>query len=449
MKIGFYGGVETVTGSNFVLEEDNEKIVVDCGLIQKERTCDLENFAPFPYDPKEISAIFITHAHLDHIGRLPKIIKNGFKGYIYSTLPTKELAYEILKDAIKVIEENCREYNKEVFYEERDIEITMKRWETVNYYEPIETKNFKITFYNAGHILGSSFLLINEKSSNKKIVFSGDLGNKFKSLDKKLDELPAVDYLVLESTYGDRDHENLEKRREILERIVERTIKEKRVLIIPTFALERSQEIIYDLQELIENKKIPEIKIFLDSPLALRISKIYEKYPEYLNEEAKREILTKGIFKRPYLEIIESKEDEKKIFDYPNPKIILAGSGMVTGGRIIDILKRYIENEKTTILFIGYQAENSTGRKILEGEREIVLEDKVYKVKAEILSLLSYSAHLDKSGIIDWLNPQRLNLKTIFLTHGDKQAKESLKIEIMDKLAVNTIIPKGGEVYEI
>jgi metallo-beta-lactamase family protein len=409
MKIKFYGGVNTVTGSNFILEGDEEKLMIDCGLIQKERTCDLENFKPFTYDPKEIKYIFITHAHLDHIGRLPKLLKQGFNGKILSTSPTKDLAYEILKDSLKVIEENCKFYSQENFYEEEEIEKTLSLWEKIEYHQKLETKEFEVEFFNAGHILGSAFILFTHKRTKEKIVFSGDLGNKFKSLDKDLEPLPETNYLVLESTYGDRNHENLEKRKEILEEIIEKIIREKRTLIIPTFALERAQEIIFDIQELIENKEIPEIKIFLDSPLAFRISKIYEKYP----------------------------------------KIILAGSGMVTGGRILDLLKKYIEDEKTTLLFVGFQAENSLGRKILEGVKEIFIDEKPYKVNAEILNLFSYSAHRDQRGILEWLYPQRFNLKKVFLTHGDDDVKKAFKTKIMDELALNVYIPKENDIFEL
>ncbi|MER3581313.1 MAG: hypothetical protein C4347_00390 [Patescibacteria group bacterium] len=449
MKIYFYGGVETVTGSNFLLEGFKEKLIIDCGLIQKERTCDLENFEDFEYNPTEIKAVLVTHAHLDHVGRIPKLIKDGFKGYIYSLKPTRDLAKEILEDSLKVIEENCAEYNKENFYTERDIEQTLLRWDTVDYHQELNFDEFSAIFFQAGHILGSAFILINHKPTNKKIVFSGDLGNKFKSLDSDLEPLPETDYLVLESTYGDRDHENVKERLNILERIIERVIKEKRVLIIPTFALERAQEIIYDIQSLIEDKKIPEIKMFLDSPLAYRISKIYEKYPEYLDKEVKRIISAKGLFEKEYVKIINEKSEEKIIFESPAPKIILAGSGMVTGGRIIDLLKKYIEDEKTTILFIGFQAENSLGRKILEGAKEIYLDDKEYKVRAEVLSLLSYSAHRDQSGILEWIYPQRFILKKIFLTHGDQKVKEIFRLKIMDEYAIDVYIPQKSQFFEL
>jgi metallo-beta-lactamase family protein len=434
MKLYFYGGVQAVTGSNFLLESQS-KILIDCGLVQRERTCSLENFSPFPYQAKDIKAVFITHAHLDHIGRLPKLLKEGFQGYIYSTLPTKELAKEILLDSIKIIEENCREMNKENLYQKEDVEKLMVRWQTIDYHQKLNLDDFEIEFYNSGHILGSAFIKINN------IVFSGDLGNKGKSLNQDLENLPPVDYLVLESTYGDRNHENLENREEILEKILERIIYEKRVLIIPTFALERAQEIIFDIQQLIEKKKIPEIKIFLDSPLALKISKIYEKYPEYLNKESAKEILAQGIFDREYVKVIENEKDEREMFLASNPKVILAGSGMVTGGKILKILKNYLENKKTTILFVGYQAEGSLGRKILDGEKNVFIEGENLEVKAEILTLFSYSAHRDQEGILEWLKPQRFKLKKIFLTHGDEKAKQELKRKIMDELTIETIIP--------
>jgi metallo-beta-lactamase family protein len=434
MKLYFYGGVNTVTGSNFLLES-RSKILIDCGLVQRERTCSLENFSPFPYEAKDIKAVFITHAHLDHIGRLPKLLKEGFQGYIYSTLPTKELAKEILIDSQKIIEENCREMNKENLYQKEDVEKLMSRWQTIDYHQKLSLDDFEIEFYNSGHILGSAFIKINN------IVFSGDLGNKGKSLNQDLEELPSVDYLVLESTYGDRNHENLENREEILEKILERIIYEKRVLIIPTFALERAQEIIFDIQQLIEKRKIPEVKIFLDSPLALKISKIYEKYHEYLNQESAKEILAQGIFNQEYLKIVENKEDERDMFLASNPKIILAGSGMVTGGRILKILKNYLEDKNTTILFVGYQAEGSLGRKILDGEKNVFIEGENLEVKAEILTLFSYSAHRDQEGILEWLKPLRFKLKKIFLTHGDEKAKQELKGKIMDELTIETIIP--------
>jgi metallo-beta-lactamase family protein len=423
--------------------ENKSKNLIDCGLVQKERVCSLENFLPFPYKAKEIKAVLITHAHLDHIGRLPKLLKEGFEGYIYSTLPTKDLAKEILLDSQKIIEENCREFNKENLYQEDDIEKLMLRWQTIDYHQKFNLDDFEIEFFNSGHILGSAFVKVNN------IIFSGDLGNQAESLNQPLEDLPQADYLVLEATYGNRFHENLAQRKIIFEKILERIIYEKRILIIPTFALERAQEIIFDLQDLIDKRKIPEVKIFLDSPLASRISKIYERYHEFLNQKVAQEILAKGIFNQDYLKIIQAEDDEREMFLASAPKIILAGSGMVTGGRILKILKNYLEDKKTTILFVGYQAEGSLGRKILEGEKQIEIDNENFEVRAEVLTLFSYSAHLDYVGILEWLKPQRFNLKTIFLTHGEESAKNSLRTKIMDELTISTIIPKQGESFVI
>jgi metallo-beta-lactamase family protein len=440
MKIYFYGGVDTVTGSNFLLESQS-KILVDCGLVQKERVCSLENFLPFPYNAQEIKAVLVTHSHLDHIGRLPKLLKEGFSGYIYSTLPTKNLAKEILLDSQKIIEENCMELNKENLYQEEDIEKLMQRWQTVDYHQKFSIDDFEIEFFNSGHILGSSFVKVNN------IVFSGDLGNQAESLNKPLENLPPVDYLVLESTYGDRLHQDLDQRKTILEKILEKIIYEKRVLIIPTFALERAQEIIFDIQDLIEKKRIPKIRMFLDSPLAFRITKIYQQYPQFLNDNVAREILANGMFNKDYLKIIQNSDDEKEMYLASAPKVILAGSGMVTGGKILKILRNYIENKETTILFVGYQAEGSLGRKILEGAKEIEIDNQKLDVKAEILTLFAYSAHRDQAGILDWLKPQKYNLKTIFLTHGEKISKNSLKTKIMDELAIKTVIPNFNDSF--
>lgn len=441
MKIHFCGGVKELTGSNFLVEKNDLKILIDCGLIQKEKFCSLENFLPFPYQPSEISFVFITHAHLDHIGRLPKLLREGFRGKIISTPPTKELAKEILLDSQKIIEQNCYEYNRENLYKKDDVEKLMTSWETIDYHSQFKLNGLEIEFFNSGHILGSAFIKILEnKDKLTSVVFSGDLGNKDRSLMKELEPLPQTNYLILESTYGDRDHQDLFNRLEILEEVLEKVIYEKRVLIIPTFALEKSQEIIFDIQTLIEKKKVPKIKIFLDSPLAFRIAKIYEKFSNYLNDEVEKEIRKGDIFNKSYLRIIRDDRDEEDMFREPPPKVILAGSGMITGGRILKILDRYFSQRLTTILFIGYQLEGSLGRNILEGK---------IKTPAEILYLSSYSSHRDQSGILEWLKPQRFNLKSIFLTHGDLNSKKVLRNKIIDELAVETFIPSYKEIYEI
>lgn len=441
MKIKFLGGVTKVTGANYLVETNKYKFLVDCGLIQGKNVCELENFEPFNYSAKEIDFVLITHSHLDHIGRLPKLIAEGFKGYIYSTLPTKDLAYEILLDSKKIIEKQCEYFNKDNFYTEENIEKVFQRWKTINYYELLNFDDLEIKFFDAGHILGSAFIQI--KKEGEIITFSGDLGN-IDPLLRKTDDLPETDYLILESTYGDRLHKELTHRRDILENIIEETLREKRTLIIPAFALERSQEVLYDLISLIEEKKVPEIEIFLDTPLGIRILRIYEKYPEFLNESAKQFFISRNYENLDYLKIIENGKI-RQIEDYPEPKIIISSSGMIKGGKIIEILKHFINKESTTILFVGYQVEGSIGRQILDGDREIILDNEKYSVRAKIEKILSYSGHKDQEGIIEWVRPQRMRLKKIFLVQGDKQAKIVLKSKLEDYLGIKTEIPSENE----
>lgn len=443
MKINFYGGVNSITGSNFLLESGVTKILVDCGLIQEENVCDQDNLLPFPYKANEVKAVLITHAHLDHIGRLPKLIHEGFSGYIYSTLPTKDLAYEILLDCQKVIQDNCSQPEVFKIYNQENINKVFSRWQTINYHQKFDINGLEIEFFDAGHILGSAFIKINN------IVFSGDIGNQAEDLNNDLEPLPPVNYLILESTYGNRNHQDLSRREEIFEKILERVIYEKRTLIIPAFALERSQEIIFTINNFLNQKKIPEVKVFFDSPLAQRISIIYEKYPEYLNSKLRNIIAVKGIFDNENFRIIKNRDDEKEMFLTSEPKIILASSGMLTGGRILRILEKYIEDRQTTLLFVGYQAKGSLGRKILDGTKEILINGKKFNVFAQIISLFSFSAHRDQQGILDWLYPQRLNLKKIFLIHGDFESKENLRLKIIDNLVINTIIPEFGTTIEI
>jgi len=445
MKIKFCGGAKKVTGANYLIQTSRCQFLVDCGLIQGKNVCELENFDEFPYQPREIQFVLITHAHLDHIGRLPKLIAEGFQGYIYSTLPTKDLAREIILDSQKIIDEHCLAFNKENFYRQENIEKLFQRWQAVNYNKKLKIDDIDIEFFDAGHILGSAFIKI--ENENKTLVFSGDLGNKDPLL-KPTADLPLTDYLILESTYGDRLHNDLENRKDLLENIIEETIKEKRTLIIPAFALERSQEILYDIISLIENKQIPLIDIFLDTPLGIRILKIYEKYSEFLNESAKDFFERRNYENLPYLKIVEDK-NLKNLLEHPNPKIIISSSGMLKGGRIISILKYFIDKPSTTILFVGFQVEGSLGREILNGAQEILLDNQRYQVQARVEKILSYSGHKDQKGLVDWVYPQRQNLKKIFLVQGEEAAKKALKIKLEDYLGIKTEIPQENEEVNI
>ena len=447
MRLTFYGGAKTVTGANYLLESGNTKILVDCGLNQGSSYCEKMNFEPFPYNPKEIEAIFITHSHIDHIGRLPQLYKAGFRGKIYSTPPTRDFAEYLLIDSEHILGEEAKEKNRPPLYDLKDVNDVMSLWEGVNYHQIIKVKNFSIEFYDAGHILGSSFIRVS--ADNKKIVFSGDLGNVPAPLVKDTEIIKDADYVLVESTYGARFHENVENRKDILEDVIEETIKAGGVLMIPAFAMERTQELLFELNELIENGRIARVPIFIDSPLAIKLTSVYKKYsedPEYFDKEALVS-LNKGdaIFNFPGLKMTLTTEQSREINNVPAPKVIIAGSGMSHGGRILHHEIRYLPDPNSTILFIGYQAQGSLGRMILDGAKKVKIMGEEVPVRCKLKLISGYSAHADQNGLLKWLKPMRFNLKKIFIIQGEEDQMVPLSEKIRDEMAVETEIPSYKE----
>lgn len=453
MKLTFYGGAGMVTGANYLLEDEKNKFLIDCGLYQGSNFCERQNFEPFPYNPQEIDYVFITHAHIDHIGRLPKLYRENFNGKIYSTPPTKDFAEFLLIDSEHLLKEEAERLKKENLYDFKDIEGVMKLWQKISYHEKIEIGNFEIEFFDAGHILGSSFISFFNKKENKRIVFSGDLGNVPMPLIKPTEKLLPTDYLIIESAYGGRVHEDLEKRKEILEDVIEEVVKSNGVLLIPAFALERTQELLYELNDLVENQKIPAIPIFIDSPLAINLTMVYKKYsqdPMYFNELA-IDLFKKGddVFDFKNLKMTFTSEQSKEILFVKPPKVIIAGAGMSNGGRIIHHEVQYLNDPKNIILFIGYQAEGSLGRKILDGEKEVKILDKKIEVKCQVRSISGYSAHADQKQILNWIYPVKKDIRKIFIVQGEKEQAEILSQKIKDELVVDSYIPQQGEQIEL
>ncbi|MEK7590578.1 MAG: MBL fold metallo-hydrolase [Patescibacteria group bacterium] len=449
MKLTFYGGAKMVTGANYLLESGGQKILIDCGLHQGNKFCEKLNFEVFPYDPKEISAVFITHAHVDHTGLLPKLVKSGFKGKVYSTPPTKDFAELLLLDSEHILMEDAEHLGVPPLYGVREIEELMARWEGVEYHAPINLEKFKITFYNAGHILGSSSIKI--ESEGKKIIFSGDLGNSPTPIIGSREEIPdGIDYCLIESTYGDRVHEDRPKRKELLENIIEDAVRAGGVLMIPAFAMERTQELLFELNELTENGRIPKIPVFLDSPLAIKLTEVYKKYENYFNSEA-RELIKTGdaIFNFPGLKKTLTTDESKTINDVPPPKIIIAGSGMSTAGRILHHEKRYLPDPKSTLLIVGYQGYGSLGRKILDGEKTVRIHKEEVAVNCRIVSIGGYSAHADQPQLIEWLKPMRHSLKKVFIVQGEESAMKVFSQKLKDELAIDAEIPDLSITKEI
>ncbi len=456
MNLSFYGGTEMVSGSNFLLESaplpgsrKTTKIMVDCGLFQGGSFVEKHNLDPLPYNPKEIEAVFVTHAHIDHTGRLPLLYKNGFRGEIFSTQATKDFAEQLLIDSEHLLNKDLEEKHLPPLYDLNDINGTMRLWKKISYHEKFKVKDFEIEFYDAGHILGSAFIAIS--NNGKTIVFSGDLGNMPAPLVKDTETITKADYVVVESTYGDRVHEEPAKRKDVLEDLIEDTVKSKGTLVIPAFAMERTQELLYELNDLVEHGRIPPLPVFIDSPLAIRLTSIYKKYsqdPNYFDKEALT-LLRKGdaIFDFPRLKLTLTTEQSKEINNVPPPKVIVAGSGMSNGGRILHHELRYLPDPNSTILFIGYQAKGTLGRQIQDGAKNVRIFGEEVPVRCRAKSISGYSAHADQPLLLKWLSPMKNSLKKIFLIHGDEDQMIPFAQVIEDELAIEAVMPKKGEKF--
>lgn len=452
MKLTFHGGAKLVTGANYLLEnEGGGKILVDCGLRQGSRYCERSNFEPFPYDPADVDALFVTHAHIDHIGRIPKLFKDGFSGKVYSTPPTKEFAAHLLEDSMNILSRDAEDEGIEAIYTEEDIKKALANWETIVYHDPMEAFGYTVEFYDAGHVLGSSVIKIT--AEGKKIVFSGDLGNSPAPLIRTRESVPDADYVLMESTYGARVHEDVLERKSILEDVIEEAVQAGGTLMIPTFALERTQQLLFELNELVENGRIPSVPIFIDSPLAIRLTEVYRKYskdPLYFNDEAIAvEKSGDAIFDFPGLEFTRSTQESKNIAEVSPPKVVIAGAGMSQGGRIIHHEKLYLPDPKNTLLFIGYQANGSMGRRILDGAKEVRILGEDVPVRAKQRAIGGYSAHADQPALLEWLQPMRKNLKKVFLVQGEEDQMTPLSYKIKDELVLDVDIPSPGDVVVI
>ena len=448
MKLSFYGGAGEVSGANYVLESGEGRIMVDCGLHQGSHYAERKNFEPFPYNPRDIEAVFVTHAHIDHIGRLPKFWKDGFRGTIYSTPATKDFAELLLLDSEHILSEESEREKKPPLYTTRDIEEVMRIWHKLEYHTPIEVGSFSVELLDAGHILGSAIIKV--VAEGKTVVFSGDLGNYPAPIIQPTEKIGSADYCLVESTYGDRVHEGIDKRREALEDAIEDTVRAGGVLLIPAFAMERTQELLYHLHQLFQEKRVPRVPVFIDSPLAIKLTAIYSKYENYFNPEIEKVVRSgDDILNFPGLRFTLTKEQSKEINNVPPPKVIIAGSGMSHGGRILHHELRYLPGEKNAILFVGYQANGSLGRQILDGAEHVKIFGENIPVRCRKIAIGGYSAHADQPLLLKWLEPMRKTLKKVFVVQGEKEASEALATKIRDEMAVLTVIPEAGRTYEL
>lgn len=446
MHVTFFGAAREVTGSNILVETGGKKILFDCGLFQGVQLAEERNYAPFAYDPKSIDFLIICHAHLDHVGRIPKLVKDGFRGKIFSTAPTKEIIQLVLEDSFKLMMEEAKRENHHPFYFEEDIGASMQLFEVIGYGQELEIfDGIKLLFKNAGHILGSASAVLS--SEGKKLVYSSDLGNSPSILLPPRENIEGADFVVCETTYGGRVHEDMAKRGEKLMQIINGTIAQDGVLLIPTFAIERAQELLLDIEHFCHQGNCSLPTFFLDSPLAQKVTKVFKKYPEFLGKQLDNSHLEEilGLSRvKATLTVDESKEIEFA----PNPKIIMAGSGMMNGGRILHHLQKYIEDPKNSILIVGYQAKGTLGRRLLDGEKEVKIFGKRYQVRSNVKAIGSYSAHADSVQLLSWLRAIS-GVKKIFLVHGEAQEALSFAKLVKDELNIVAEIPQQGEEYEL
>lgn len=452
-KITFAGGAQMPTGSNFLVEFGGKKILIDCGLVQGEKYSLPTNSEPFAYDATAIDALFVTHGHLDHVGRIPRLVRDGFKGSIVSTAPTREIGELIMLDSMGVLGKEAAHANSEMLYEEKDVLAAVRLWTTsLEYEKPFIFKtddgDATITMHDAGHILGSAIIEIEYKG--KKIAFTGDLGNTPSPLMRDTTLLHDIDYLVMESVYGDRNHKDKDKRVEILKEAVTSTIKKGGTILIPAFSIERTQEMLLAFNELVESKQIPEVPVYLDSPLGINITKIYKKYESWFNENTEK-IITSGddIFAFKGLVQTATPEDSKAINHDYRPKIIIAGSGMSNGGRIVHHEAHYLSDPKSTIIIVGYQAVNTLGRRIVDGERNLLIHNQPVKLNARVVNIHGFSAHKDGDHLYEFVGSTKDTLKKVFVVLGEPKSAFHLAQRIHEGYQVDVTVPEKGDVVEL
>ncbi len=452
-RITFAGGAQMPTGSNFLVEFGDKKILVDCGLVQGERNALPINHENFSYPPESIDYLFVTHAHLDHVGRIPKLVRDGFKGVIVSTEPTREMAELIMLDSMGVLGKEAVQTGLPPLYEEKDVFDAMRVWSKVLAYEEVFTIQTQegdatVTLRDAGHILGSAMVEITYKG--KKLVLTGDLGNTPSPLMKDTVALKDVDYLVIESVYGDRNHKDKDKKIEIFKEAITTTINKGGTVLIPAFSIERTQEVLLAFNELVESKQIPEVPVYLDSPLGINITKVYKKYESWFNENIES-IIRSGddIFAFKGLIQTASPEESKAINGDHRPKVIIAGSGMSNGGRIVHHEAKYLGDQRNTIIIAGYQAVNTLGRRIVDEVKELIINGQIIQLRARVVNIHGFSAHKDSEHLIEFVGTTKDSLKRVCVVLGEPKSTYFLGQRIHEEYMVPVTVPEKGDVLEL
>ena len=451
-SITFCTGVSTVTGANFLLETEKSRILIDCGMIQGERFALEENAKPFFYDVSSIDALIITHAHLDHVGRIAKLVKEGYQGPIYSTPVTRELAELVMNDAVGIIAQEARQNGGVPMYDLDDVQAVYPLWKTIPYHEQTKiTEDVSVFLKDAGHILGSSMIEATIADENKtKILFTGDVGNSPAPLLRDTETVGDVDYMVMESVYGDRNHESREQRLEQFTKVITETIERGGTLVIPAFSIDRTQLLLYELNNLVEQKKIPSVPVFVDSPMAISATQVYSGNANLFNDHVQKQINGgDNVFSFPHLQFTVSQNESRDIERLKGAKIILAGSGMSVGGRVVSHEESFLPDPKNTVLLVGYQTAGSLGRKLADGAKKVTIHERTIKVNAHIETLYGYSAHKDSDHLVELVSTASDRLKKVFVVMGEPKAAMHLAQRLNDELALKAVVPEKEVPYEV
>lgn len=464
MRITFLGAAKEVTGSKHLIEVRGEKILLDCGMFQGKRAESEEKNRSFPFDPKNIDAVILGHAHIDHSGSLPALVKNGFSGPIFSTKPTADLCYYMLADSAYLQEKDIEFINKkrakrelellQTIYTAKDALDAVKQFVERPYNERFHlTSHISAKFREAGHILGSALTELNIREGRKthRIAYLVDLGRRGLPLLKNPEQINTAETFILESTYGDRTHDPFEFAKKKLEQTINRTLERGGKIVVPSFAMERTQELLFCLHELTREKSIPEIPIYIDSPLAINITQVFRRNIEFLDRNARKMILNNedpfGFGKVRY---VRNANESKALNDDNSPMVIISASGMCEAGRILHHLKNNIENPKSTILIVGFQAQNTLGRKLVEKVSPVNILGESYKVRADVVTINSFSAHPDRNELLEYVKNAGIKLKRIFLVHGEEAQITSLAQGIRElRPNIDVFIPNEGDSVEL
>jgi metallo-beta-lactamase family protein len=462
MKLTFCGAAETTTGSQHLLEINGQKILLDCGLYQGKRQESIERNRKFPFDPATLDAVVLSHAHIDHSGNLPNLVKQGFKGNIYCTDATRDLCQVMLADSAHIQESDANWLRKHLktdvapLYEAKDAEKCLRQFVTFNYERPMFVgEGVKVTFIDAGHILGSAQVVLDlhetATGTKKRLLFSGDVGRGNNDLLNDPAIAENVDLVLMESTYGGREHEQSQGAREELADILKQALRNQGKVIIPAFAVERTQQVLVVLHELFRDRLIPHVPVMVDSPLAVSATEIFRLHPECYNEEIYEDLFQKN---NPFgfdgLTMVRAASESKKLNELKGPLIIIAASGMCEAGRVVHHLKNNLSKPETTVLFVGYCAENTLGAKIRSGEKVVNIHGEPIKVRARIAALDSFSGHADHSELMDYFARMTGKKEKVWLVHGDALRSYALQAALQETYSNKQIsVAKLGATVEL